>query len=40
MKILTVGNEKSKPTQFDPKVLEIFKACAAEFQDIFEAHGP
>ncbi len=40
VKILTTGNEKSDPSHFDPKVLEIFKVCAAEFQDIFEAHGP
>ncbi len=40
VRILTVGNEKSSPSQFDPKVLEIFRACAGEFQDIFDAHGP
>ena len=40
VKILTVGNDKSSPSHFDPKVLEIFKSCSAEFQDIFDAHGP
>ena len=40
VRILTVGNEKSSPAQFDPKVLQIFKDCSSEFQDIFDAHGP
>jgi len=35
-----VGNDKSSPSHFDPKVLEIFKGCSGEFQDIFDAHGP
>ncbi|MGE5190537.1 MAG: two-component system response regulator [Gemmatimonadota bacterium] len=39
VRILTAGNEKTSPSHFDPRILEIFKACAAEFQDIFEAHG-
>lgn len=39
VRILTVGNEKSSPSHFDPKILQIFKECAGEFQDIFDAHG-
>ncbi len=38
--ILTVGNPRSRPEHFDPKILEIFKDCSGEFQDIYDAHGP
>ncbi len=40
VRILTVGNERSSPDHFDPKVLEIFRDCSGEFDDIFAAHGP
>ncbi len=38
VRILTVGNPRSSPDHFDPKVLEIFKECSGEFEEIFEAH--
>lgn len=40
VRILTIGNEKSSPSHFDPKILAIFKDCSDEFRDVFDAHGP
>ena len=40
VRILTTGNEKSSPAHFDPRILQIFRERAGEFQDIFDAHGP
>ena len=34
--ILTVGNERTKPSHFDPDVLEAFKRSSQRFHEIFE----
>lgn len=36
MKIISEGNGRTHPGHFDPEVLEVFRKCAARFQDIFE----
>lgn len=38
LEIITVGDGRTMPTHFDPAVLNVFKRCAARFDEIFEAH--
>ncbi len=36
--IILGGSDRTKPTHFDPRVLEIFLDCSKEFEEIFETH--
>ena len=38
VRIITEGNEETKPQHFDPKVLAAFKECSSQFQKIFHEH--
>ena len=37
VEILTIGNERTMPTHFDPDVLDAFKRSAGRFREIFES---
>ena len=37
-KIITEGDERTRPEHFDPKVLDSFAKVAPEMDEIFESH--
>lgn len=38
VKIITEGDGRTMPSHFDPRIVEVFKQSADEFNEAFEAH--
>ena len=38
LEVMTVGNERTRPGHFDPKVLDVFVGASSRFEEIFHAN--